>query len=98
MVAYYDGTWLGDFTGPASWGRVAASARREGSLAVVLDRLGVSHLVLPRTASPWLELARADPCLAETWADSATRVFRVAAGRESWSSSCTALSPEEAHR
>jgi hypothetical protein len=47
MAYFADGRFLGDWVGPASFGRVLAGARDAESLFRELRRLGVTHLLVP---------------------------------------------------
>ena len=77
LVAYANGTLLGDQNGPASFSRIEARVAALGSLAPALDEIGAAYLLLPAKPSMWLTWAISDVRLARVYADGQAVVFRV---------------------
>ena len=77
MVYYANGTLLGDYNGPVSFDRMEARVRQTGSVAVALDAIGASHLLVPAEAAFWSEQASRDPQLTRIYDDGHAMLYRV---------------------
>lgn len=81
MVDYAAGTLLGDYHGPASYTQVADRARALGSLALALDEVRASYLLIPASQSSWSGQAAVEPRLSQIYSDGGATIYRLRAER-----------------
>jgi hypothetical protein len=82
MVFFADGRFLGDWIGPASFGRVLDGLQGPADLHGRLRRLGADHLLIPRDKGglPFPEDARLQPWFKPVYEDRWARLYELRPG------------------